>query len=134
MAEFRKPKHDKNQPKPMRARMWWIVISPSAWAVHFLACYITAAIWCEKFSDSGNKRNLDLGVTAYTLVALAVIAGVTWLSFKNFRRSDPPVPFNFDAPSERTDFLSFTAFLLSLLSLVATLFTALVFVMVRSCD
>lgn len=134
MNEIERGKHDPTKRPSIRDRLWWIVISPSVWATHFLACYITVAIWCEKYSATGNVRTLGTLVFVYTGAALAVISVVTWLSFKNFRRGDPPIPYDFDDPDDRTNFLGFTAFLLSLLSLIATFFTALVFVMVRSCD
>ncbi len=132
--EVGRKKHDELQPKPIRQQLWWIVISPLVWSVHFLACYITTAIWCEKYAATGDARTLLSWVSAYTAMALIAIIAVGLLSFKSFRRSDAPMPYEFDDPSDRTHFLGFTAFLLSLLSLIATLLTALVFVMVRSCD
>ncbi|KLU05986.1 putative transmembrane protein [Rhodopirellula islandica] len=117
----------------MRMRLWWIAISPTVWAIHFLASYITAAIWCEKMM-AGNLRPLQFSVAIYTAIALPAIGWVGWASYRNFRRGDPPVPYDFDDPTDRTHFLGFTAFLLSVLSVVATLFTALVFVLIGSCD
>lgn len=67
-------------------------------------------------------------------MAVTMIVAIGAASYRNFRRADPPLTYEFDDPTDRTHFLGFTAFLLSLLSLIATLFTALVFVMVRSCD
>ncbi len=125
--------HDESDPKPIRKSLWWIALAPSIWAIHFLACYLTVAIWCEKVSSYGSDRLLWL-ICIYSVVAIAGIAIVGWLSFRNFRRHDPPVPYDFDDPHDRTNFLGFTAFLLALLSGIATLFTMLVFLFVRSCD
>ena len=33
-----------------RQSLWLLIVSPSMWAAHFLPCYITAAVWCEKFA------------------------------------------------------------------------------------
>jgi hypothetical protein len=118
-----------------RAKLWSIVIAPSLWSVHFLACYVTTAIWCEKVSATqSGTSTLRWLVAAYTIIALVGIGWVALRSFQNFRRADPPVPYDFDDPSDRTHFLGFTAFLLSILSAIAVAFTALVYVMVRSCD
>lgn len=127
------PLHDHGQRRPMKKRLWWIAISPTVWAIHFLACYITAAVWCEKIGE-GNLRPLQISVGIYTAIALPMIIWVGYSSYRNFRRGDPPVPFDFDDPTDRTHFFGFTAFLLSALSVVATLFTVLVFVLVGSCD
>lgn len=132
--EVGRRKHDESQSKPIRNRLWWIVISPLVWSLHFLACYITTAIWCEKYAATGDPKTLFISVAVYTVAAVVAIGVVAWLSFQNFRQRDAPLPYDFDDPADRTRFLGFTAFLLSLLSLIATLFTALVFVMVRSCD
>ena len=127
-------RHDESQPQPIREHLWWIVLSPSIWAIHFLACYVTAAIWCEKVgsnSDSGWLLGLVGGYTTVAVVAISVIAG--W-SLRSYRRRDQSPSYDSDDPSDRTHFIGFTAFLLSLLSLVATFFTALAMVIVRSCD
>lgn len=129
------PRHDESKPQPIRHRLWWITISPTLWAIHFLVCYIGAAIWCERYAGSPNSLGPLLTlVSVATVVALAGILVIAWLSFKNFRAGDPPLPYDFNDPEDRSHFLGFTAFLLSALSLIATLFTALVFVLVRSCD
>jgi len=133
------PVHDRDDPRSLRQRLWWIAIAPSLWAVHLLVCYIAAAIWCEKVARPQSPRPpspipLWIVVAAATVVVVIVILVIARLSWRNFRRSDQALPLTFDTPEERTAFLGFTAFLLSVLSLVATLFTVLVFVLVRSCD
>lgn len=125
---------DESKPKPISHRLWWIVIAPTLWAIHFLACYLTAAIWCEKAITSETSGPPMLWIAGYSIVALAGIVWVGVLSFRNFRSGSPPLPYDFDDPSDRTHFLGFTAFLLSLLSGIATLFTVLVFLLVRTCD
>lgn len=127
-------RHDESAPKPIRKRLWWIVLSPSVWAIHFLACYLTVAIWCAKV-DPGTSSGLLLWlVSGYTLVAVGAITAIATSSYRSFRRDDPELAYEFDDPSDRTSFIAFTAFLLSLLSLIATLFTALALLIIRSCD
>jgi len=127
-------KPNESKPKSIRDRLWWIAAAPSAWAIHFLACYVTSAIWCEKYASDNRMATLWLWIGGYTLIAVTAIIAVGVLSFRNFRRGDPPLPYDFDDPTDRTHFLGFTAFLLSALSLIATGFTVLVFVLVRSCN
>ncbi|MCA9134043.1 MAG: hypothetical protein KDA45_12840 [Planctomycetales bacterium] len=120
---------------PSRRWLWWIVLSPMVWAVHFLACYLSAAIWCAKLADTADSvRPLQWAVAWVTAIALGVIVWAGAVSYRQFRRGNPPVPYDFDDPADRTHFQGYTAFLLALLSCVATLFTALVFVLVGSCD
>ncbi|TWT94319.1 hypothetical protein Pla100_39300 [Neorhodopirellula pilleata] len=125
---------DESKPKPIRHRLWWIVIAPTLWAIHFLACYVTVAIWCEKAARPDAGGPPLVWIMAYSVVAMAGIIWVGVLSYRNFRKGDPPLPYDFDDPSDRTHFLGFTAFLLALLSGIATLFTVLVFVLVKTCD
>ncbi len=120
--------------KPVTTTLWWIAIAPALWAAHFLACYVSAAIWCEKFASGGEKVWLNTAITAFSVIALTGIAWVAWSSLRNFRRGNPTLPYDFDDPEERTHFLGFTAFLLAILSGIATLFTVLVFLLVGSCD
>ena len=132
-------KHSPDAHRSIRHRLWWIATAPSLWAVHLLACYIAAAIWCEKVGRPASPNPpaatpLWIFVGVVTAIAVVGILIVARLSWRNFRHRDPPLPFDFDVPNERTEFLGFTAFLLSMLSLVATLMTALVFVLIRSCD
>ncbi|WP_081613853.1 transmembrane prediction [Rhodopirellula sallentina] len=127
-------KHDETKPTPIRERVWWIAIAPSLWAIHFLACYLSAAIWCEKFSSERGNTTLHGLVALYSLIAIVGILCVAWVSYQTLRRGNHAVPYNFDDPAERTHFLSFTAFLLSVLSAIATIFTILAFVLVGGCD
>jgi len=125
---------DRSEPKPIRHRLWWIVIAPTLWAIHFLACYLTVAIWCEKATTSQNSGPPIAWIFGYSIVALAGIVYVGMLSYRNFRSGNPPLPYDFDDPNDRTHFLGFTAFLLAVLSAISTLFTLLVFLFVRTCD
>jgi hypothetical protein len=114
--------------------LWSLAIAPCVWAAHFLACYLTVAIWCEKYAAQSKHEWLLGLVASYTAVAFLLIALVARWSYRRFRQGDPPIPYDFDEPTDRTRFLSYTGCLLSALSAIATLFTALVFLFVRSCD
>jgi hypothetical protein len=115
-------------------RLWWLTYAPSVWAAHLLASYLTAAIFCAKSvgrdADAGFVRWV---VVVITVVALAVIGWVGTISYRHHRLGDSTLPHDFDSPQDQLRFIGFAAFLLSLLSGIATLFTATVFLFMGSC-
>ena len=125
-------------PKPeSRESIWLLIISPTIWSVHFLATYLTAAIWCAKLGDTGASfRNVRIAIGVYTLLALLGITCVAWLGYRRHaaRPVSLDVPHHADTEHDRHGFLGFATLLLSALSAVATVFVALVAVFVESCD
>lgn len=113
--------------KEERQSLWWLAVGPSVWAVHFLLCYITAAIWIEK--DAGRDASLApirIVIAIYTVMALAAIV---WIFIHGYRRHNygtAAAPHDFDTADDRHRFLGFATLLLSGLSGVATIFTAIV--------
>ncbi len=120
---------------PMRRNhILWLVVPPGVWAVHFLASYVTIAIWCAKFADeSGDATPVRIAIAAYTVVALAIIVVMAGLSYRQ-HRTGGVAPHDDDTYEDHVRFTGQATFLLSLLSGVATIFTALVVVFVGSCD
>lgn len=107
--------------------LWFLTIAPTTWAVHFLLCYIAAAVWSAKFES---LRDIFVPVAVATLVALAVIGWTGWKGWRRHRVADDSIPHDFDSPEDRHQFLGFATLLLAGLSAVATLFTAVVFLIV----
>lgn len=119
--------------------VWWLTLAPSIWAVHFLASYLTAAIYCEKTVASAEVNSIDAGpvqwaILIYTLLALPLISAVAWQGYHRHTFGDAQLPHDFDSSDDRHRFLGFATFLLAILSAVATVFTALVVVFIGSCD
>lgn len=115
--------------------LWMLTLPPGIWAVHFLASYLTAAIWCAKYADSsGALGTARAAIAAYTLLAVVGLGVTGWLGLRrvSFQRDD--MPHDDDTPVDRHRFLGFTMLLLSALSAVATLFVAAVTVFVETCD
>lgn len=115
--------------------IWLMVASPSIWALHFMACYLTGAIWCAKSEGAdallGPVRIL-IGI--YTVVAILIITVVAWIGYqRHVSRSRSHGPHDADTPEDRHSFLGFATLLLSGLSLVATVFVALVALFIGSC-
>ena len=122
--------------KPERHEsLWALIVSPIIWAVHFLATYLTAAIWCAKFAES--DRSFDevrLAVGIFTVIALVGISANGLSGYRHHTFGDEPLPHDDDTPEDRHRFLGFATLLLAGLSAVATLFVAAVAVFVRSCN
>lgn len=115
--------------------LWMLVVSPSIWAVHFLASYLTAAIWCAKAVD----RSVSLGtartaIVAYTVAAIIGIGVTGWLGFRRVSFQSDQMPHDDAKPLDRHQFLGFATLLLSALSAVATLFVAAVILFVGTCE
>ena len=106
-------------------RPWLLVAAPILWALHFLASYITVAIWCAKVvPPGGSLGGSRLAIAAYTAVALAAVALVGRDGHRRHRYGTETAPHDFDSPADRHRFLGFATLLLSGLSAVAILFVA----------
>lgn len=112
--------------------LWTLFTGPTIWAFHFLACYVTAAVWCARHGglDFGL---LQAGLGAITLFALALIVLSAWLSWRQwgFGTQDPP---HDDATAQdRALFQGFATLLLSGLSFIAVLYVALPLLFIDGC-
>ena len=107
--------------------LWLLVVSPTIWSLHFLLCYITAAIWCEKWAGpDASLGPVRTAIWIYTALAVAGISFVGWRGYRKHSYGQGTVPHDEDTPEDRHRFIGFSTLLLSGLSLVATLFEALV--------
>ncbi len=120
--------HERNQ------SLWLLVVSPTIWAMHFLACYLTAAIWCAKYS--GADRSLGIvreAITVYTVIAMIGIGLTGFVGYRRNRYQHPTMSHDRDTPEDRHRLLGFAALLLSGLSAIATVFVALVAYFIETC-
>jgi len=114
--------------------LWTLFTAPVVWALHFLACYVGAAVFCEKPGFLGNDfDNLRLAIGVLTVLSLATIvlsAALAWRQW-GFGTDDPP----HDAPTrqDRLHFQGYATLLLSGLSFVAVIFTAMPALFVFEC-
>lgn len=114
--------------------LWLMAASPTIWAVHFLACYITGAVWCAKAADPrADLEWVRWAVVAFTVVALIAIALTGWIGLKRHEHGTATVPHDFDTPGDRHRFLGFATVLLSGLSFVAVVWVALVPLFFETC-
>jgi hypothetical protein len=118
-----------------RQQLWLIAVSPSVWLAHFLACYLTAAVWCAKASDvAAPLGGVRWAVAAYTALALLGIAGTGWLGYRRAHFGTGALLHHRDTAQDRHRFLGFAALLLSGLSAVAVLYVALPALFIASCQ
>lgn len=114
-----------SDPAESRERLWRLAVSPSIWAAHFLLCYATAAVWCEKYAGpAGSLGSARRAVALYTLAALAGIAYNGWDGRRRSRLGDATRTLVFDTDEDRHRFLGFATLLLAALSAGAVLYVA----------
>ena len=114
--------------------LWTLFTAPVVWALHFLACYVGAAIFCEKPSLSGGSfENLRIAIALLTILSLGMIVVSAILAWRQwgFGMGDPP----HDDPTRRDRLLfqGYATLLLSGLSFIAVIFTALPAVFITDC-
>lgn len=117
-----------------RESLWRLIVSPMIWAVHFLLCYITAAIWCAKYASRfGTLGPVRWLIAGYTVAALIGIALNGFGALRRHRFEAKSVPHDEDTPEDRFRFLGFATVLLAGLSAIAVIFAAVVVVFFRDC-
>jgi hypothetical protein len=114
--------------------LWTLFTAPVVWAGHFLLCYLVAAIFCEKPDFLGlNFANLRVAIGVLTLLSLAMIVVSALLAWRQwgFGAGDPP----HDDPTrrDRLHFQGYATLLLSGLSFIAVIFTALPALFIDGC-
>jgi hypothetical protein len=113
--------------------LWLLTVSPTIWAGHFLASYITAAIWCAKAGRGADLDGVRMAVAAFTVVALAGILFMGWRGLKRHQLGTATVPHDFDTAEDRHRFIGFATVLLSAVSLVGVLYVAMPAVVFGAC-
>jgi hypothetical protein len=115
--------------------LWAMIIAPTIWAVHFLACYILAAIFCAKAAaPSADLTPVRWWIAGLTVVALAAIAACAIQAFRRGHFMErKAAPHDADSIHDRRRFLAYATLMLSGLSFVATVFVALPAIFFASC-
>jgi hypothetical protein len=112
--------------------LWTLFTAPVVWALHFIACYVLAAVWCAKRGDIGFGV-VQVGIATATLLALTMIVLSAWLAWRQwgFGTRDPP----HDDPTarDRILFQGFATLLLSGLSFLAVLYVSLPLLFIDGC-
>jgi Kef-type K+ transport system membrane component KefB len=114
--------------------LWTLFTAPVVWAFHFLVCYIGVAIFCEKPGlFGGSFANMRIGIAVLTALSLAMIVVSALLAWRQwgFGTGDPP----HDEPTrhDRLLFQGYATLLLSGLSFIAVIYTALPAYFITDC-
>ena len=116
-------------------RLWLLAVSPAIWSLHFMACYVFAAIWCGMIAGPfGEFLTARLVIGVFTAAALAAIAVVGAIGFRRHRLGAAELPHDDDTPEDRHRFIGFSTFLLSGLSAVAVVYTGLAALLIETCQ
>lgn len=120
-------------PRPIES-LWTLFTAPTVWALHFLACYVAAAIFCEKPHLLGNDFNLlRLAIAAITVLSLAMIGLSVVLAWRQWGFGNGEPPHDEPTRPDRLQFQGYATLLLSGLSFVAVIFTALPALFLTAC-
>ena len=117
-----------------QASVWMLTTGPTVWAVHFLVCYISAAVWCAKAaSPAASLDSVRLVLAGFTGAALLTIAWLGWGGLRKHRFGSATLPHDAPSADDRHRFLGFATTLLCGLSFVAVLYSAFVILLIRTC-
>ena len=107
--------------------LWQVILAPVVWSLHFLFCYVLAAVYCEKMGREAALEDVRLAVLVATGLGLGIIAVATRGLWRVRGRSltDDDFEFEHNTPEERHRFLSHVALMLSALSATGMIYVAI---------
>jgi hypothetical protein len=112
--------------------LWWVAAAPAIWAVHFMACYATAAVWCAKLGAAAPLGGARVAIFVYTALALAALGVVAWRGQRRY--AVPGERTDADSSGSRHRFVGFTLLSLSGLGGLAVVYEAFAAVFIGSCS
>jgi hypothetical protein len=115
------------------ASLWVLAASPALWALHFLGCYLFAATWCGRLGD-GSLATVRTAIAVLTVLALAGIVAVGVVGYRWHAAAPGPVPHDADTPEDRRGFMGMSTLLLSGLSGIGVVYSALAAVFIGTCE
>jgi len=116
-----------------RANLITLITAPTIWALHFLVCYVAAAVHCAKTMENARVFTglawpdvtlARLVIAAATVVAIAAIAWSSRQAWRHWSDGDAEPPFDDATFDDRQQFLGFATILLCGLSFIGVLFVA----------
>jgi hypothetical protein len=116
--------------------LWWLAAAPGVWALHFLASYATAAVWCAKQGTAASLGPARVSIAAFTVIGLLALGLLARRGARHYRGAAAhagDAGDGRDTSDARHRFLGFTLLSLAALSGLALLYEALAAVFVGSC-
>ncbi len=120
-------------PRGVRLTLWTLIVPPGVWAAHFLFCYLWAATSCAKTRALTPFSQLPNAAMIATILALVLIAIAGVIAWRKERTPGDPPPHEQGTEIDRLRFLAKATLLLSGLSFVAVIFTALPLLFLHDC-
>ena len=118
--------------RDLKGTLWTLIVPPTIWAVHFLFCYLWAAVTCAKTPDA-SLEGFPLSVLIATIAALLAILASGYIARVQSQTPGDPAPHEQGTDIDRLRFLALSTRLLAGLSFVAVVFTALPVMVFDSC-
>jgi hypothetical protein len=119
----------------MTNTLWILAASPAIWAGHFMLCYISAAIWCGKLAGpDASLWSVRMAIVGYTVVALAAIGIIGYAGLRSHSAGSATAAHDDDSPIDRRGFIGHATLLLSGLSAMAVVYSALPAIFIAGCD
>ena len=116
------------------ADLWFLIGAPTVWALHFLACYVLAAVYCAKAgSEFADLAPVRIWIAVFTVAGLALVAATGVQAWRHWGFGANSPPHDAATPGDRRRFLGYAALLISALSFVAVVFTALPALIIVDC-
>ena len=127
-------KAQKPGPVEDRESLWLLASGPTVWALHFLLCYGTVAVWCAKVAEADGPLGLArAAVAVYTVLALGAIAAIGVHGYRRHSYGDASVPHDYGTAADRHRLLGFATSLLAGLSFIATVFVGAAAAFIETC-
>ncbi len=71
-------------------RLWLLVLPVAAWGLHFLAVYVSAAVYCAKTSAGAGIAAAKIAILVTTVAALAALGVLAWRARSRYRGGSGP--------------------------------------------
>ena len=107
------------------SNLWMLIVAPTVWALHFLLCYVYAAIRCAKDGPLAPLDDVRTVIIIATAVALLIVLGSAWVAWAQMGVEGDPPPHDESTLEDRHRFLATAKLLLAGLSFVAIVYTAI---------
>ena len=120
-------------PAALSPSLWWMGAAPALWIAHVLACYVTVALACGRWSGADSGTATHGAIAAYTVAAVTGMTVCLFAGLRARRDAAPMTRLDDDTPDSRRHFMAAAMVLLALLSIVGTLFVAAATRLVPSC-
>lgn len=107
------------------SNLWMLIVPPTIWALHFLFCYVYAAIRCAKGGPFVTLDEVRTVIMAATAIALLIVSASAYVAWAQMGIEGDLPPHDESTPEDRHRFLATAKLLLAGLSFVAIVYTAI---------